>query len=77
MLDAVDLAVDLAGEFGSVRPVGDDADRPGFRGCAIEGALRSAQHLDAGDVVDMDVERAADGGDRLLVQIDADAGQRS
>ena len=75
--DRVELAVEAAGEMGRIGPVGDDADRAGLGRGAVERALRPAQHLDAGDVVDMDVERAADRGDRLLVEIDADAGQRA
>ena len=57
--------------------VGDDADRAGFARRAVERALRPGEALDAGDVVDVDVERSADRRDRLLVEIDADRRQRA
>ena len=56
--------------------VGDDADRAGLRTGTVQGALRTGQHLDARDVVDVDVERALDRRHRLLVEVDADARQR-
>ena len=48
---------------------------PDFRAGAVQRALRTFEHLDPRDVVDVDIQRAADRGDRLLVQIDADGGQ--
>ena len=60
------------GEVRGVGLVGDDADGARFRACAVEGALRALQHFDARDVVDVNVDGAVDGRDRLLVQIGAD-----
>ena len=57
--------------------VGDDADRARFGARAVQRALRTRERLDARDVVDVDVERALDRGDRLLVEIHADARQRA
>ena len=57
--------------------VGDDADRAGLRARAVQRALRARQRFDARDVVHVDVERALDRGDRLLVEILADAGLRT
>ena len=54
--------------------VGDDLDRAGLRAGAVEGALRAREGLDPGDVIDMQVERPADGGDGLLVEVGPDAG---
>src|SRR5206468_7768822 len=39
--------------------------------------LRTRETLDPGNVVNVDIERSADRGDRLLVQIDTDRGQGS
>ena len=77
MRDLVDLAVDAAGGDAELGLVGDDADRAGLARGAVERALRAGEALDPGDVVDVDVERAADGRDRLLVEIGADRGQRA
>ncbi len=77
VIDVVDLDVVGRGEAARVRLVGDDADRAGFRARAVERALRTGERLHARDVVGVDVERAADRGDRLLVEIDADAGLRA
>ncbi len=75
MVDLVALDLVAGAEGPELGLVGDDPEGAGLGACAVEGALRTDQGLDPGDVVDMDVEGAADGGDRLLVQIDADAGQ--
>src|SRR5437763_16713922 len=63
-------------EGGSVRLVGNDAHRARLRARAVERALRTGERLYALDVVDVDVERTLDGGDRLLIQVHADTRQR-
>ncbi len=75
--DAVELQPVAGGEAGGVGLVGDDAQRAGLRTGAVQRALRAGQRLDAVDVVDVDVQRALDGGDRLFVQVHAHAGQRA
>ena len=75
--DRVELAIDAAGGDAKLGLVGDDADRAGFARRAVERALRAGEALDAGDVVDVDVERSADRRDRLLVEIGADRRQRA
>ena len=77
LADGVQLAVGLAVEAGGVGLVGDDADRARLGRCAVERALRPRQALDPRDVVDVDVEVAADRRHRLLVEIHADRGQRA
>src|SRR5438067_13801910 len=62
-------------EAGDIRLVGDDAHRARLRARAVERALRSGERLYALDVVDVDVERTLDGGDRLLIQVHADTRQ--
>src|SRR5207237_2390580 len=59
-----------AARIGLVR---DDAHRARFGACAVQRALRARQCLDARDVVNMDVERALNSRDRLLVEIYTDA----
>ena len=73
----VTLQVIAGLEAAEVRLVGDDAHRAGLGAGAVEGALRTRQGLDALDVVDVQVERALDGGDRLLIEVHADARQRT
>ena len=63
-------------ETGRVGLVGDDPDRARLRARTEQRALRARQCLDALDVVDVHVECATDRGDRLLVEVDADARQR-
>ena len=53
--------------------IGDDADGAGLRARAVERALRAGERLDARDVVEVQIEVALDGGDRLFVEIGADA----
>ena len=50
---------------------------PGLRARAVQRALRTRQRFDARDVVHVDVERALDRGDGLLVEILADARLRT
>ena len=75
VIDRVNLAVDPAGGDSQLWLVGDDADRAGFARGAVERALRAGQALNPGDVVNVDVERAANGRDRLLIEIEADLRQ--
>src|SRR6185312_10625947 len=63
-------------ESAGVGRVGDDAQRTGFGAGAIQRTLGSGQHLDAGDVVHVDVDRPLDRGDRLVVEVHADARPR-
>ena len=65
------------GKPGRIGLVGDDADGAGLGTGAVQRALRPGQRFDALDVVDVDVERALDRSDRLLVQVHADAGLRA
>ena len=51
--------------------VGDDPEGSGLGAGAEQGALRPGEGFNTGDVVDVDVEHRADGGDGLLVEIDA------
>ena len=67
VLDRVDFPIDAAREFGGIGPVGDDADSARLRRRAIKRTLWAGEALDAGDVIDMHVERPANGGNRLLV----------
>ena len=76
-IDRVDFGGIRRCKSGRVRLLGDDAHRAGLRTGAVQGALRTSQRLDPLDVVHVDVERALDGGDRLLVKIHADAGPRA
>ncbi|MCY1166756.1 hypothetical protein D9M73_67050 [compost metagenome] len=70
-----DLALIILGRF-----VEEDADRAAHRTRAVQGALRSAQHLDAVDVEQGEIGGAAGGvaryadraGDRRVVIINAD-----
>ena len=64
-------------EAGWIRLVGDDADGAGLRARAVQRALRTRERFDARDVVHVDVERALDRGDGLLVEILADARLRA
>ena len=73
--DAVDLSVDGGAEVVQVGLFGDQTDRAGLGAGPVKRALRPGQRLDPLHVVDVHVERALDGRDRLLVEIDADAGQ--
>ena len=66
-----------ASNASGLRLVGDDADGAGLGAGAVQRALRTGQHFDARDVVDLDVERALDGGDGLLVEVHAHRGQRT
>ena len=77
MADLVDLGVEAARGHAQFGLVADDADRPGLRRRAVQRALRPGEALDPGDVVDMHVERAADGRHRLLVEVGADRRQRA
>src|SRR4029079_10883329 len=63
----VDLSIHAPGQHAELRLVGDDADRARFAGSSVQRALRSREALDPRNVVDMDVERSADGRPRLLV----------
>jgi hypothetical protein len=63
------------GELGGIGLVADDAQRACLRARSVQRALRSSQRLDARDVVQMHVERALNGRDWLLVQVDTDARQ--
>ena len=49
--------------------------RTGLGTGAEQRALRAAQGLDALDIVNVDVQVGADGGDRLLIQVQTDAGR--
>ena len=64
-------------ELRRIRLVRDDADGAGLGARAVQRALRTGEHFDARDVVDLDVERALDRGDRLLVEVHADRRQRT
>ena len=77
VLDGVDLGVDPTFELGGVRLVGDDADRARFRTRAVQRALRPREAFNPRDVINVNIEVAADGGDRLFVQIDTNRGQRA
>ena len=77
LVDGVDLAVGGSIKARGVGRVGDDADGARFGRGAVKRALRAGEALDPGDVVDVDIEVAADRGHRLLVEIDADRGQRA
>ena len=67
--------VEAGAETVKLRLVGDQADRAGLRGRAIERALRSGQHLDPFKVGGVDVQVTARRGDRLFVQIQRDVGR--
>ena len=77
LVDLVQLHIHAAVIARGIGLVGDDADRAGFRRGAIERALRAGEAFDAGDVVDVHVKVAADRGDRLFIEIDANRGQRT
>src|SRR6185437_7625720 len=74
VLDGVGLDVVAGLEFPQLRPVGDHAHRAGLGARAEEGPLRTFQHLDAVDVIEVKGYGSRDGGDRLLVEVYADAG---
>ena len=76
VLHRVQLQPVAGREVGRVGLAGDQLDRAGLRAGAVQRALRAGQRFHALQVVDVQVQRALDGGDRLLVQIDAHAGQR-
>ena len=71
MRHGVQLTAHLAIKALGIRLVGDDLDRTRHGACAIERALRPSERLNTGDVIDMDVERALNGRDRLFIQIHA------
>src|SRR3954447_8545748 len=73
--DGVKLSVDASVGGVEVRLVRNDADGARFARCAVKRALRTGEALDSGYVVDMDVERPADGRHRLLVEVGADRWQ--
>jgi len=50
---------------------------PASEPCSVERALRTGQGLDAGDIVDMNIQDAVDGGNRLLIEVHADGRQRA
>src|SRR5439155_7721362 len=75
VIDRVDFAVDATGGDPQLWLVGDDADRARFARGAVERALRAGQALNPGDVINVDVERAGNGRDRLLIEIEADLRQ--
>ncbi len=75
--DLVDLAVDAPAGDAQFGLVGDDADGAGLARRAIQRALRPGEALDPGDVIDVDVERPADGRDRLFVEVGADRRERA
>ena len=77
MRDLVDLSVEAARGHPELGLVGDDADGAGLARGAVERALRPREAFDPGDVVDMDIERPADGRHRLFVEVGADARQRA
>ena len=77
VLNVVGIDVVARLEFGRIRLVGDDPDRARLGARAVQRALRPLQDLDALYVVDMHVDRAVDGGHRLLVEISADARLRA
>ena len=63
--------------------VGDDLHRPAHGSRAIEGALRTAQHLDAADVVEVRIDHDLAGlrqrrrGERHFVEVEAHGGGRA
>ena len=76
-VDGVRLDAVTGGETAGVRLAGDQAQGTRFGAGAVERALRAGQRFDAFQIVDVQIERALDRGDRLFVEIDADAGQRT
>ncbi len=77
VLDRVALQVITCLEAARIGLVGDDADRAGLRAGAVQRPLWPRQHLDPRDIVNVDIERTLNRRDRLLIQIRADAGQRT
>ena len=75
--DLIALHVHARAELGRVGFVGDDAHRARLGACAVERALRALEDLDALNVVDVNVDVAVDGRDRLLVEVLADARLRA
>ena len=75
--DVIHVQVVAGREGAGVRFVGDDAHGAGLGARAVQSSLRPRERLDPGDVIDVDVEIAVDGRDRLFVEIGADARQRS
>ena len=73
--NAVKLELHRAVDATEIGLVGDDADGARLARRAVQRALRPGQRLDPGDVEHVNVERALDGGDRLLVEIGADRRQ--
>src|SRR5690606_36861428 len=70
---AADAHAGPARELADLGLAGADQDRAADRVAAEQRALRAAQHLDAGDVAEL--ERAADrAADIDFVDVDADAG---
>ena len=74
---AIAFQVVAGGEFAGVGLIGDDAQRSGLGRCAEQRALRPRQCLDTRHVVDMHIQRAADGGNGQFVQIRAHRRQRA
>src|SRR5205809_656877 len=75
MVNRVEFGVHSPSRDSELRLVGDDADRAGFARGAVKRALRTREALDAGDIVNVDVERSADRRDRLFVKVEADRRQ--
>ena len=75
--DLVKAEVIAGGELRRIGLVGDDADRACLGARAIQGALRPLKDLDASNVIDMHIDRAVDGRQRLLIEVGADAGLRA
>ena len=77
MRGSVGGKIGRAGEALGIGLVGNDAQGARLAARAKQGALRAGQRLDPRDVIDVDIERRADCGDWLLIEIDANGGQRT
>ena len=73
----VDFAVNPARCLAKQRLVGDDTNGAGFRRSAVKRALWSRKALDTGNIINMDIKRAADRRHWLFVQIGTDRRERS
>src|SRR5262249_11120000 len=74
-LGGLDIVAGLKrGGFGLV---GDDRYGAGEGAGAIERALRTCQRLDSRDVIDMNVQVTADGGDRYVIDVHGGGGEIS
>ena len=71
MRHAVQFRAQLSVKALGVRLVGNELDRAGHGAGTVERALRACERFHARQIVNMDVERALNGRDRLFIQIHA------